>query len=90
MEPKQGGKSSDPCQMKNKIQDSWSKEEHSGGLLSISNTFRYRYFLYDMKGRVKNDVQKLWETWFDTRKCFVRIVVVEKGEMGAVDTEASI
>lgn len=56
MEQKQGGKSSDPCQMKNEIHDTWPEEEYFGGLLPISNTFRYRYFLYNMKDRVKNDV----------------------------------
>lgn len=67
MEQEQGGKSSDPCKMKNKIQDGWPEEGDSGGLFSntskiLANTFRYREFLYDMKGRVKNDGHKLWET----------------------------
>ena len=63
--------------MKNKIQDGWPEEGDSGGLLSVSNTFKYRDFFYDMKGRVKNDGHKLWEIWFDIRKCFFRVVVGE-------------
>lgn len=45
--------------MKSKIQVGWPEEGDSGGLLSVSNTFRYRYLLYDIKGRVKNEGHKL-------------------------------
>lgn len=61
VEQEQGGKDSDPCQMKNKIQDVLP-EEHSGGLLLVSKTCRYRDFLYDMKDRIKNNGHKLWKT----------------------------